>query len=1004
MEEASDLFHLQVTPATHKRIIKMLFSIVSNDSNFKYITFFTSKFGHTGELHLALKDLTSLELKFTEKEGASESEKASLTLRSLILPKETVFKSSVLHEVLRLVLRVLERYYYDDRRRSLSPDVESLNHLVSSIMSVLSSSAAAPNFFCYSKKNILLTLRIVKMLIFHKDFVREFNIIESLVQFGENLFKMLIEEKKCYYQKNSQWEIVEKQDLIQTLSDSLNILAYYFTPSGRHTSRAEMAPTVARKVADSGIIKCAVNYLQEGNKEVSSDLFREILKIVSEICRESQTLVPRLIDMGVIEVIFKRIKETFHESDDISEMIGLISNVCLQDIGRDLERKYQILELFFDAFTQEKYNALNEKWLKPENKPGNLRGLIRLDKVERELIYITKYVNGYNTIVTTGINKIATFLIEQGESKLKQFGVLFAQEQPEEEKKKALETAKQDFSYYIHKLHNFLEIYSRYLREPRIRGPLFKEGGFQTLMQLISIHQIFFPEYQLTEGRSMDYFYAIIEKELEDPGAGLLGTMEKTLEGELDKIEKITGPLSKLSDFSTLLDMNFLQTLAKKSVLEGLTQAKEKSLDIFFFMRSIGLISLVLQTFVNFKLGSPALAERLFALYGAYLKTNLKYNLFQAANIFKEEEEEKEEKPEQSSETDKATKLRRHIDKIINNKKDILNKGQAFLTRIKGFLDQCVYFDMTNPKNTNTNPFALTALQIISEIKDLKTIPEGVEEKITFVLQMHLVLNTLTQVIYNNTPKLPNHYQTSSASFIFVLYEEGALDILAEKIHLMLKLAVEEFDKHDLDTVEPAQKDKYALLNKCLGECTERVNFVYDKFFFPTLELSIPAVLQSKQVKGVELVEYVNCLLLNHVKLTQELFDLVSDACKKLNTHKYSIKVKKSEEAAKEDVPKTEEIKAEGESNKDNKEEEKKEKKIEEQIAVYRSALKHFVDFYFINFGRALVIRQATASKVVEEKKDNGAEKIIAGLTDMGYNRRVAEAATKRVKVTILFT
>jgi len=412
-------------------------------------------------------------------------------------------------------------------------------------------------------------------------------------------------------------------------------------------------------------------------------------------------------------------------------------------------------------------------------------------------------------------------------------------------------------------------------------------------------------------------------------------------------------------------------------------------------MRSIGLISLVLQTFVNFKLGSPALAERLFALYGAYLRTNLKYNLFQVSNLFKEEEDQEESK-EQAPETDKATKLKRHIDKIINNKKDILNKGQAFLTRIKSFLDQCVYFDMNNAKNLNTNPFAMTALQIISEIKDLKEIPSNVEGKITVVLQMHLVLNTLTQVINNSTPKLPNHFQTSSASFIFVLFEEGALDILAEKIYLMIKLAVEEFDKNETtDTiVDSSQKDKQALLTKCLGECTEKVNFVYDKFFFPTLELSIPAVLQQKQVKGVELVEYVNCLLLNHVKVTQEFFDIVSEACRKLNIHKYAVKEKKPEESKEEEVPKVPE-----DNKEEDKKEKEKEKKLEEQVSLYRTALKHFVDHYFTNFGRALVIRQATASKVVvEEKKDTGAEKIITGLTDMGYHRKVAEAATKRIQ------
>lgn len=965
----------------------MLLKIAQKDTSSKYRNFYTIKFGPTGDLNLALKDLTSLELKSTEKNALEKNEMPSIGVRSLILPRESIVKASVLSEMLKLVHEVLDDYYYEDRRRSLSPDVESLSHIVSSIMSLIGAVNTGKSFFLYSKENILYAFKILRMLIFNKDFVREFRMIETIVEASETLFTLLIEESKCHVYKNSSWEILQTEDLIEILSESISILSYYFFPMGRYSSRAEMAPTVARKVAESGIIKSAVTLLQSSN-HLNSQLFKEIMKIVSEICRESQTLVPRLVEMGIIELIMKRVKDTFENTEDIGDVIQLISNVCLQDVGRELERKYQLLELFFETFTKDKYNNLNEKWLKAETKGGSSRRYGQLEKLERELIYITKYVPGYNNIVVAGVTMIADSLIKQAEQNLRDLDLLNGKNLSEEEQKQALELVEQNFSYYFHKLHNFLGIYSRYMREPRIRAQLFKEGGFMSLMKLLSVHQIFSPDYQLTQNRILEFCYGIIEKELENPDVHFLGTMEKYVSDELDILEKITGPLNNLKDFSGFIDEKFYQELSKKKTLRALFGTKGKAEHTFLFIRSLCLISIILQALVIYKLGTTNLAERLFELYGAYNRTTFKYNLSKATKLFQIDQEK-------SKADDKiANKIKKRINSMLNEKRDILSREHSFMARIKAFLDQCVYFDLTNPNKLNVTRYANVALQVLSELKDIKEMPTNIEEKIIFVTRLHIIFNTLFQVIHNSTPK-QKLFQSSFPSFTFVLYEEGAFEILSEKLQLIVQLAADELNK-DISEVKEENKENKEnkennrILQQELGDCLIRVNVIYEKLFFPNLEQIHQTSFKGKVLQGVELTEYTNCIWLSHVKLMLPLFDLISDVCTKINV--FTCRQKENIEDSKE----------KDEENKKGKTEKALEKQNKESSMRNKMGLGQFVDLFFRTLARVFVGKQtatvASGKPIEVIKQDKGAEKVINDLCEMGFERKVAEIATQHVR------
>jgi len=66
-------------------------------------------------------------------------------------------------------------------------------------------------------------------------------------------------------------------------------MSTFFVPAGRYASRAEMAPTIARKIVDSKILKHMIQYFGEKDSVNTKNeaLFKEMILMLSEICRES---------------------------------------------------------------------------------------------------------------------------------------------------------------------------------------------------------------------------------------------------------------------------------------------------------------------------------------------------------------------------------------------------------------------------------------------------------------------------------------------------------------------------------------------------------------------------------------------------------------------------------------------------------------------------------------------------------------------------------------------
>mmetsp|Transcript_22326 Transcript_22326/g.19206 ORF Transcript_22326/g.19206 Transcript_22326/m.19206 type:complete len:167 (-) Transcript_22326:10293-10793(-) len=166
------------------------------------------------------------------------------------------------------------------------------------------------------------------MLIYHKEFVRQFNVIDGIIAASENLFQLQNSKVKCFLNNNLKWEPLEDTFRFNILKETITMISSYFVPVGRYASRAEMAPTIARKVAESGIIKHATNYLSNP-KEADSELFKILMKLVSEICRESQTLVPRLIEAGIMDMLLKKIETDILINEDFGEALQFIAHLCL---------------------------------------------------------------------------------------------------------------------------------------------------------------------------------------------------------------------------------------------------------------------------------------------------------------------------------------------------------------------------------------------------------------------------------------------------------------------------------------------------------------------------------------------------------------------------------------------------------------------------------------------------------------------------------------------------
>lgn len=260
MNEALHLFHLNASPSLHKDVYKMLISFAKKIFGGVYQEFFHSKLAHSETLAILFKDLLCLELKNSDPSTVDPA-KITINVRPLILPRESILTPKLLAFAVKLFNKVVHEFYYDEHRRGILPEIDALSHLVGTLLAMITP-ASLKNFFFYDKKVINQGLALLKYLMFHRDFAREHNIMDQLIDYTENLFQLLNSDQKLYMisgESTSTWALMEKKTHIESINTFLEMISHFFVMTTRHT-RADNAPTVARKVVESGLLKDAHNY------------------------------------------------------------------------------------------------------------------------------------------------------------------------------------------------------------------------------------------------------------------------------------------------------------------------------------------------------------------------------------------------------------------------------------------------------------------------------------------------------------------------------------------------------------------------------------------------------------------------------------------------------------------------------------------------------------------------------------------------------------------------
>mmetsp|Transcript_6118 Transcript_6118/g.5475 ORF Transcript_6118/g.5475 Transcript_6118/m.5475 type:complete len:98 (+) Transcript_6118:23-316(+) len=97
--------------------------------------------------------------------------------------------------MLVMITNILEQYFFEERRRAQLIDSEQFNSMLIPLINVIHKSTKSNGVFIYQKKSISQVLKIFKLIIFNKEFIRENNVTEALIEFSESCINLLINTK-----------------------------------------------------------------------------------------------------------------------------------------------------------------------------------------------------------------------------------------------------------------------------------------------------------------------------------------------------------------------------------------------------------------------------------------------------------------------------------------------------------------------------------------------------------------------------------------------------------------------------------------------------------------------------------------------------------------------------------------------------------------------------------------------------------------------------------------
>ena len=586
LNQAAELFNLKLVPQVHIHVVDYFNAVVTSQEFVNAAPYFITELGQNGTIFRAFKDSTSL---FVDCEG-------NLLAKSLILSSETVLKSEILIKFLKFIENFITIF---TPKQQLLPD--SISSLVSPTLSLFK---PFPEAQIFTSQEIEAASEIIKYFISDKDIARDHNIIDSVIEYCEFHFKQLEDQSKVYsFNKKGEKALLDQEKYIQIVSSTVNILSM---PFPRYTAvRAELAPTLARKIVESRVINLGKTLVEKGiATNPNPQLLISIMKLVGDLVSESPTLISRFLENGIYEIILKQIKNSLPQCETSYEIFAFISNFCLNAKCVEIEMNYGIVDQIFGYFTKPSNEKVIERWFELNNEGQMLfTRWIGITLLSRETSQIFTNSVPHTPLIVKKLREIQnTLLKQQSENvrRLTKLQELSPQIEKDSAKKAEYEVIQKEFLFYYKATHNFTAYLSKVFRENfKLKNILFEKGEFVSFLKLIAGQHMFKGDFggNITW---LDYCSRAIsspEAGYDDAAMKVVGTQ---ISESLKKLEEILGAKMHLvKDFSGLVNDELALEIGEKGLFkalvttEGIKDKLEKIVDLFFELANIhGLLSL----------------------------------------------------------------------------------------------------------------------------------------------------------------------------------------------------------------------------------------------------------------------------------------------------------------------------------------------------------------------------------------------------------------------------
>lgn len=387
LKDILSLFHLELTPEFHTKILESMLNILSLDEHFDFKEYINQINNQFLFLQKLLKDCLSRTISY----GSMDCENKDNCVLSLkrektpLLIEKTALDPKFLKKLLILLKKEIKKFYLDEDNNIITTKIYSICTLLGSLMEINDSEPFLHNdtyYFPYSYKHLLNLNEILYSLIPNQDLLNNYNLFQKLIDRLHRDLKLLLSlSNKNEYQDKSSL-VFDKNTDKSSLFDNKNTNKYNYLTPGRNgqweplkvenvadfveymiklidspffrkiSMRNQMVPTLARKIADSSIVSLLKQLIESPLHQTFLDkIFLQTITLVGDIAREIPGLIERLIELGIMKAILVKLCENMPRNvEAIPMIIYFINMLCLNEKGQAMEFETDALAHVFKLF------------------------------------------------------------------------------------------------------------------------------------------------------------------------------------------------------------------------------------------------------------------------------------------------------------------------------------------------------------------------------------------------------------------------------------------------------------------------------------------------------------------------------------------------------------------------------------------------------------------------------------------------------------------------------